>query len=673
VEEIVETADVSETVEEIVETEKAIEEEAQQTESESTTSTAAEKSIELTDDDQEKHKKVKADVEKFEKEHEDIDKMADDVSEDDHEESTEEHEEEDVTVYEELDLEQLVELMENLVKAENIASIKNKVLKTNLAYQTKFKEFREQHRKDFIAANPEDAEYKFEDGGLSSRFNQSFKVYKQKRQDYNEAQELLKQENLVQKQAILEDLRLLIDSEESLKKIYDEFKNLQDKWRNIGMVPKSEASNLWMSYNFLVDKFFEKVQIDRELRDIGFKKNLEAKIELAEKAEELLLEKSFTKSFKLLQEYHRQWKEIGPVPHDKSEEIWERFKAASEKVNQRRREYYHNLAEEQNNNLILKRELVEKAELISSTEYNSINEWNQKSREMDMLMEEWRKIGPAPKAQNDEIWKTFKGCFSSFFKLKRQYFNTLNEEQNENYNAKLDLCKTAEALQNSDDWNKTTRELKKLQQDWKKIGPVPYKHSEKIWRRFRSACDAFFNNKEAFFKSLKDSEKENLDAKRALIETIKTKEFSADKDAALNEMKDLQKKWLEIGQVPFNLKDKINRDYRHAVDEKLNEIGLSAVDIELSRIQERSTSDRDSKNESREIIQKEIGSIRFMIDKIRSEIGTWENNIGFFANSKNANVLKAEFQEKIDAGNKKIEQMEARVRLLDKTLKSLAN
>jgi len=620
-----------------------------------------------------KHIKVKADVEKFEKEHEDIDKMAENVSEDDHDDETDEHEEEDVTVYEDLDLESLVDLMENLVKAENITSIKNKVLKTNIAYQAKYKEFREQHRKDFIAANGEEAEYKFDDGGLSSRFNQSFKIYKQKRQDYNEAQELLKQENLVQKQAILEDLRVLIDSEESLKKIYDEFKNLQDKWRNIGMVPKSEASNLWMSYNFLVDKFFEKVQIDRELRDIGFKKNLEAKIELAEKAEELLLEKSFTKSFKLLQEYHRQWKEIGPVPHDKSEEIWERFKAASEKVNQRRREYYHNLAEEQNNNLILKRELVEKAELLSSAEYNSINEWNQKTRDMDALMEEWKKIGPAPKAFNDEIWKTFKGCFSSFFKLKRQYFNTLNEEQNENYNAKLDLCKTAESLQNSDDWNKTTRELKKLQQDWKKIGPVPYRQSEKIWKRFRAACDAFFNNKEAYFKSLKDSEKENLEAKKALIETIKTKAFSAEKDAAFAEMKELQKQWFEIGQVPFNIKDKLNKEYRQAVDNKMNEIGLSAIDIELARIQERSSNDNASKHESREIIQKEIGSIRYKIDKIRSEIGTWENNIGFFANSKNADVLKAEFQEKIDAGNKNIEQMEARIRLLDKTIKSLTN
>jgi hypothetical protein len=617
--------------------------------------------------------KQKEELENLELEHQQVDKIAENLTsehDDEHEELHEEKEEEDTTVYEELSLEQLVELMENLVKVENIATVKNKVLKTNIAYQAKYKEFKENHKKEFIEAGGVEVEYKYDDGGIGAKFGQSFHIYKQKRYEFNEAQELLKQDNLKRKEAILDELRSLIDSEESLKKIYDEFKNLQEKWRQIGMVPKNDTQNLWMNYNFLVDKFFEKVQIDRELRDIGFKKNLEAKIELAEKTEELLIEKSFTKSFKLLQEYHRQWKEIGPVPHDKSDEIWERFKSASEKVNLRRRDYYQTIAEDQNNNLVLKNDLIEKAELLSNVEYNTIKDWNFKTKEMDILRDEWKKIGPAPKPQNDEVWIKFMACFTSFYKQKKQYFSTLNDSQNENYQAKLDICKSAEALQTSTDWNNTTREIKKLQDEWKKIGPVPFKFADKIWKRFRLACDTFFNAKEEYFKHMKDHEKVNFDAKKALIETLKSKVFNENKETALAEIKELQKQWIEIGQVPFKDKDKINKDYRQAVDEKLSEIGISAIDVELSRIKERAGSGKEQERETRYMLQKEVSSIRMKIDKIKSEIGTWENNIGFFANSKNADVLKGEFQAKIDAGNKKIEALDARIRLLDKTIRS---
>ena len=620
--------------------------------------------------------KEKKEIEDLHKEEEEIDRMAEEAGDHDEEDSDdeeeEEKEEEDTTVYEELSLDQLVELMESLVQAEDISTVKTKVLKTNLAYQSKFKAFKEEHKEKFLE-NEENKEedYQFDDGGLNSRFHQAFYTYKQKRKEYMEAQEILKQNNLKRKEEVLEELRTLIDSEESLKKIYDEFKNLQEKWRQIGMVPKNDAKNLWMNYNFLVDKFFEKVQIDRELRDIGYKKNLDAKIALAEKAEELLLEKSFTKAFKMLQEYFRQWKEIGPVPYDKSEEIWERFKGAADKVNQRRREYYQNMAEEQKNNLVLKKELIEKAQAISNPEYTTIKEYNQKTKELEELMTEWKKLGPAPKAQNDEIWKEFRVCFNAFYSNKKQYFSALNEELNENYQAKLDLCKTAESLQESTDWRNTTRELKKLQQEWKKIGRVPYKYSDKIWKRFRAACDAFFNAKEEYFKSMKDAEDDNLKLKKELIEKIKTNTFSEDKEKAMAEMKELQKQWIEIGQVPFKQKDKINKEYRAMVDEKLSEIGLSAVDVELARIKERSGQGDGDAKESRFVIQKEINLIKGKIDKIQSEIITWENNMGFFANSKNADVLKNEFQTKIDNANKNIKSMKARMRLLDKTLRTL--
>lgn len=657
------TADASET--------ETLEQQAEETTVEAADAESPEQQAEDDSVSEEKAKKQSEEHEELERQQEELERKAEEVHEKEDDEHDTAEEEEDTTVYENLSLDELVSLMEDLVKIENIASIKNKVIKTNLAFQEKYKEFKKEHKEKYLAEGGNPEEYKFDDGGLMSRYNQSFKIYKQKRKEYIEAQELLKQGNLRRKNEVLEELRKLIDSEESLKKIYDEFKLLQEKWRQIGMVPKNEAKNLWMNYNFLVDKFFEKVKIDRDLRDIGYKKNLEAKIELTEKTEELLLEKSITKSFKLLQEYHRRWREIGPVPHDKSDEIWERFKAATEKVNQRRREYYEKLEEEQKNNLVLKTELCEKAELISENEYSTAREWHTKTKEFDELFNEWRKIGPAPKKYNDEIWNRFKSSMNTFYKNKKAFFSTLKEEQMNNYNAKLDICKTAEAMQDSSDWKTTTRDLINLQKEWKKIGPVPKKYSDKIWKRFRAACDHFFNRKEEYFKNLKDSEKDNLKKKKALIETIRTADLGDDKEAALNKIKDLQKQWFETGQVPIKEKDKINREFRAVVDEKLSEIGLSSVDLELIRIREKVGDDEKGNKEAKYIITKEMNSLKAKIDKIKSEINTWENNIGLFANSKNADVIKKEFQAKIDAANGRIDKMKKRLRQLDKTLRAI--
>ncbi len=610
-------------------------------------------------------------MDELEKQQEHLDNKAKDVHQEEDEDAEHDETEEDTTVYEDLSLEELVALMEDLVKIENISAIKNKVIKTNVAYQEKYKEFKKAHKEKFLSEGGNIEDYKFDDGGLQARFNHSFKIYKQKRKEFLEAQEILKQGNLKRKKEILEELKILINSNESLKKIYDEFKALQEKWRQIGMVPKNDAAELWKNYSFLVDTFFDKVRINRELRDLDMRKNLEAKIELTEKTEELLLEKSITKSFKLLQEYHRRWREIGPVPHDKSDEIWERFKAATEKVNQRRREYYEKLEEEQNNNLALKTELCEKAEVLSNNEYASARLWNEKTKEFEELFASWRKIGPAPRKFNDDIWNRFKSAMNNFYKNKKAFFAALKEEQMNNYNLKLDICKTAEAMQDSTDWRSTTKDLINLQKEWKKIGPVPSKHSDKIWKRFRAACDHFFNRKEEYFKNLKENEKENLAKKKELIETVRNTVFDEDKTAALNQMKELQKQWIEIGQVPFNQKAKINKEFRDAVDEKLNEIGLSSVDLELQRIKERIGDDKNADKEALHILTKEMNALKVKMEKVKSEIGTWENNISLFANSKNAEVIKKEFQDRIEKANEGLKKMNARFRQLDKNIRAL--
>ena len=320
--------------------------------------------------------------------------------------------------------------------------------------------------------------------------------------------------HLTKKQAILDELRGILASDDMLKKTYDDFRALQDRWKEIGSVPAAENSNLWNNYHFLVEKFFDKIKMERELRDLDMKKNLDAKIELCEKAEELLDEKSITKAFKALQKLHEDWKEVGPVPQDKKDEIWERFKAATDKINQIRREHYAQLEEEQTGNLEAKKALCEKAEELIAEDYTSVNAWQKKSDELSEIFGVWKTVGPAGKKENEEIWQRFRASMDAFFAKKKEFFATLKDRQTENLERKTQLCIEAEALMDSTEWKNATEQMKKLQEEWKTIGPVPKRHTDKIWKRFRAACDTFFNRKNEHFSGRRTEEEANLAAKK---------------------------------------------------------------------------------------------------------------------------------------------------------------
>ncbi|MFU8844488.1 MAG: DUF349 domain-containing protein, partial [Bacteroidales bacterium] len=493
----------------------------------------------------------------------------------------------------------------------------------------------------------------------------AFEVYRDKRQAFNEQQELQKQENLEKKKLILEELKALIESEESLKKTYDEFRSLQDKWRELGMVPKAELNNLWQSYHFLVEKFFEKVKINKELRDLDLKKNLETKIELCEKAEELLLESSVHKAFKKLQTYHQQWKESGPVSQDKKDEIWERFKNASDKINQRRREHYDSLKDEQQNNLHAKSALCEKAEELLRRENNSIREWQENTNQISELLKVWKTIGPAPRALNDQIWERFKSSLDTFFSAQKEYFQSIKDEQMNNYNLKLDLCTQAEAIQNSTEWRQTSQELINLQKEWKKIGPVPKRHSDKIWKRFRAACDHFFKNKSEYFSHLKQHESENLTLREELIRKIESFAFDKDKNKNLEILKEFQREWTEIGHVPFKDKDRLQTEFRNAINKQLDKLKINKAEMQAINYRQRIEEIKDQPNAGR-IINNEINFLQNKRKKIEDEVKLWENNIGFLANSKKADLLREEFEKKINAMKGEIEVLAEKIKLLEK-------
>jgi hypothetical protein len=571
---------------------------------------------------------------------------------------------------ENMNKQELVELLEELVEEKDINRIKNQIIKIKSAFLQRNNEEIEQQKQRFIEAGNKEEDFKHTPDPLEVRYKAAFAKYKHNKAKFAEELEKQKQANLQEKLKVLEEMKRLIDSEETLKKTYDEFRKLQERWKEIGMVPAAEVSNLWESYHFYVDRFFDKVRINKELRDLDLKKNLEAKLALCEKTEELLLEKSILKSFKLLQQYHEEWRNIGPVPSDKKDDLWERFKAATDKINEKRKQYYKEIQDQQELNYQAKLGLCEKAEELVKELPSTIKEWQQKSDEINGLLEEWKKIGRAPRQVNDKIWARFKSSLDTFFEAKRAFFAKLKEQQMNNYNLKLDLCNQAEKLKDSTDWKKTTDELIRLQQEWKKIGPVPKRHSDKIWKRFRAACDEFFNRKAEYFKNIHQVEADNLKLKEALIKEIEAYQITNDRAKDLEAVKNFQRRWVEIGHVPYNKKDAVQSAYRAAIDKLFEKLSINSMEMTTANYKSHLQQLADSPNaESR--LMKERNYLMGKMRHLKDEISVWENNIGFFANSKQSNALKQDFEKKINKAKREVEVLKAKIQSIEEMLEEL--
>lgn len=564
-----------------------------------------------------------------------------------------------------LEREKLVELLQEYVQNDNINKIKRQVGLVKAAFRNKTLHHKQEIYNEFINKGGSEEEYQEPKDELEEQFNASFEIYKENKAKFIQELEKQKLKNLQFKNEILEELRKLIESDEELKTTYDAFKDLQDKWKEIGPVPQKERNNLWQNYHFLVEKFFDKVKINKELKDLDLKKNLQKKVELCEKAEELLLESSIKKSFQLLQKYHDEYREIGPAPKEKKDEIWERFSAATRKIHERRREYYNDLRDQQKKNYEAKVGLCEKVEAINEEEPNSPKLWQQKTNEILEIQKTWRNIGFAPRNVNDEIWNRFRAAQNVFFKNKKEFFKKLKDEQKENYNLKLNICMQAEGMQDSTDWKKTTNDLINLQKEWKNIGPVPRKNSDKIWHRFRAACDHFFNKKSEYFSNIDEVEKENLEEKKKLISEIENYEFSDNNEENLGTIKEFQRRWMEIGHVPIKQKDEIQKQFREAIDKQMEKLNMGKVQKSALKYKTKIEKFKDSPN-SGKIIRKERSIVANRLSKLQNDIKLWENNIGFLADSKNANVLKQEFEKKIEDAKQETAILEEKLKALNR-------
>ncbi len=566
--------------------------------------------------------------------------------------------------YSEFSKEELVDTLRKYISEFPLEEIRSHVETIkSIFYKIHNEEIEIIHAK-FIEEGGIEEDFKVEDSPIEINMKELLNIYREKRNEMSKHLEDQKDTNLHAKYEIIEGIKELINSQESLNKTFHEFRNLQERWREIGPVPQKTVKDLWESYHYHVEAFYDYIKINKELRDLDFKKNLDAKINLCEKAEELLLEPSVVEAFRRLQVLHEQWREIGPVPADKRSEIWERFKESTSKINHKHQEYFVNLKDEQKKNLQEKSTLCEKAEEIADLEIENGKDWEVKSNELIEIQKVWKTIGFAPKKHNKKIYERFRAACDKFFDKKREYFSQNREEQENNLQLKTELCIQAEAIQDSTDWKKTTDELIKLQRKWKTIGPVPIKVSDKIWKRFRAACDKFFNNKSSYFDNIDSKYEDNLKAKEELILKIKSFEPSSDMNKNLEQLKTFQREWSDIGFVPIKMKDDIQEKYRLAINEKFDQLKLDEGKKSILKFKSRVESIASKPNADKRL-NMERDKCYTKLKQLETDITTWENNIGFFSNSKNAESLISDVENKIQSAKQKMEVLQEKINILD--------
>ncbi len=487
-------------------------------------------------------------------------------------------------------------------------------------------------------------------------FKDLYGKYRSMRAEFIGEQNRQRDENFEQKSKILQELKTLAEQPGDINAAYPKFRELQNRWRAIGAVPPAKAKDLYDSYYHNVEVFYDFVKINNELRDMDFKKNLEAKEELCRKAEELSQSENSVQSFRALQKLHEEWKELGPVAKEMREQIWDRFKAATAIINKKYQAYFESAKEQQVANLKAKTELCEKAEAIANSELSAGSNWAQLSQQIQDLQKQWRTIGFAVKKENERIWERFRAACDKFFTAKKQFHTDFKDTLAANLAKKEQLCEQAEAVMNSEDWKKTSDILIGLQKQWKEIGPVPKKKSDQVWARFRAACDTFFNNKDRNSGGKGASMTENLAAKKELIAAIEAYQLSGDQEADLQAMHDFQAKWREIGFIPYKEKDKVQAAYRDALKSIFGDM------VSEGRPRRASFQDRGRSAAPRQLSERDRLIQKYT--QLEQDIVTWENNLGFFEKSKGAEALISDFRSKIEEAKKDLAELHEQIKSL---------
>ena len=566
----------------------------------------------------------------------------------------------DSTKYGELDKAQLVERLEEVVQ-QPVETIRGEVTAIKAAFYALRKQELAAEREEFLARGNEEAAFAPREDECENRVKQLLEVVKERRAEYNAAQEAIRTQNLEHKREIIRQIEEITGDPDNINRQFPRVQQLQQDFKAVGPVPATSETEIWKSYQLAVEKFYDLLKINKELRDYDFKKNLEIKQQLCADAEALDDEADVVSAFKQLQELHNTWRETGPVAKELREDLWARFKNASAVINKKYQAFFEQRKSQEREMADAKTALCEEIEKIDPTQIKSYAGWDEATRVIIGLQEQWKQLGFASRKVNAQLFARFRKACDEFFALKAEFYKKTKEMFAANLERKLQLCEQAEALKDSTDWRKTTDALVALQKEWKTIGPVAKRHSDEVWKRFIAACDHFFEQKKQQFQDVHAVERDNLKAKREVIAAINAALEAEDVEAAAQTVRDLMARWNSIGHVPYRDKDKVYADYREAVDrafEKLDMKGtrasLASYETTLSQM-----SGTDKVSHEREKL------VRAFEQKC-SELKTYENNMGFFnAQSKSGNSLLREMERRIQHIKDEIALLEQKIKLID--------
>ena len=571
--------------------------------------------------------------------------------------------EESTPDYNKLSLDDLVAETNNVVNLYEFGKSKKLIDIIKNTFYAKLNKERDAHREAFIAAEGKIEDYLAPLSAAEDTFKELLRVFKDKRAVAVAELDKLKEKNYKIKLEIVDEISGLINSTEHFNTVYQSFKQLQVKWKEIKQVPSTKNKELNSKYQFALNQFYDYLNINKELRELDLKKNQTQKEDFCAKAEALINSKNAKSAFIELQDLHQRWKDVGPVIEEHKEALWERFKNATKAINDKFQDYQNKQKEERDLNLVKKTGICEEVELVITGTYNTPKEWEGGSEIIIGFQKEWKKTGMVPAKDNESIYKRFKEACDKFFSAKNEFFKDIKSQQKENLDLKIALIEKVENLKESEDWDKTKNAIIQLQKQWKQIGPIPRKKSDAVWKRFRSACDAFFNNKDAHYVEMHGNENENLEKKQALIKEIEAYKHKEDVKESIQDLKAFQDQWKDIGFVPIKNKNDVQEVYRTAINNQFDALNIDASERDLARLRVKLDQYIESPN-AQKLIFGERNKLVGRVKQVEADIQQLENNIGFFSAGTAKGFLK-EYENKIEVNKKNLEALKDKVRLID--------
>ena len=564
--------------------------------------------------------------------------------------------------YHAMSLENLTGELQKLVKNEKVQAIKKHIDGIKNEFDLKFQAFLDEKKEEFIAQGGNEIDFRY-NSVTKRQFNEVYTEYREKRNAYYKTLEKNLNENLSIRLEIIEELKGLVNVEEDINTTYKNFKDVQERWRNAGPIPRAQYNNVWKTYQHHIEIFYDFLNLNRELRDLDFKHNLAEKQKIVEKAEILTTEPDLNKAFRELQTLHKIWKEdIGPVGKEHREEIWERFSNATSVLHQRRQDHYKELDKVYEQNLEKKHEIIAAIIELSSNVASNHKALQQQIKLLEEQRNAFFNAGKVPQKVNEKTWAAFKEAVRGFNRNKNAYYKNLKKEQQDNLDKKRALLELAISLKDSEEWDSTTQEMKRIQNDWKKIGHVPRKYSDKIWKEFKAACNHYFDRLHARKNASNQEEEENLVKKEACLEKLKSFELSGDRQKDITAIKGFIKEWKTYGRVPFNKKS-INQKFNKILDAIFKKLDVSRQESELlqygNKIQELAQKDNER------AIANERTFIRKKIEESNTEIRQLENNLQFFSNASEDNPLVKDVIKRVNQHKESLETWKAKLKKLN--------